>query len=938
MAWNLRDSLLGLLFAVLPVAATAVTENTARPQRYGVLEEPLVAFATPTSTQREALASAISAYAAAGDPARIDALHRYLEQSPASPWRASLLVNMALARQRAGYFSEAIALLEQAWEAAAGADTPAEEAVAAKALGELLSLHTRFGHREQLATLIEALPESPATASVSEMVAAARSGLWQMQRAPEEALRCGIVALEELLALVTGDSQALHRLDGVQAGHEGTSLAQLAQLASRNGLPADAIRRGPRQPIPVPSIVHWRIGHFAAVLGEVQGRYRVADPALGGELWMTREALEAESSGDFLIPRSDGVQVPWQVLGAREAARVVGGGYTSGNQPNQTSNDDPTDCDDPCAQDTPKGMPRYRVHSMLVSLNIRDTPIGHTPPVGPPVPVTLTYSQREANQPTTYDFFNFGHKWTLNWLSYVQDDPQFPGSRVMIYLPDGGSREYAGYNAGTGSFTPEQRTGAQLVRRTSPLRYERRMPDGSAYVYAQADGSSYYPRRLFLTEMVDMAGNAVTLQYDTLQRLISVTDALGQKTTFAYADPADPLLVTGATDPFGRTASFGYDGSGRLNAITDAIGLTSTFTYDGGTFIKAMSTPYGTTQFAYGESGTTRWLEIMDPLGEKERVEYRHGAPGIPFSDSPVPSGMNLFNSYINGRNTFYWDKEAMKRAPRNYTQARIRHWHHLRTNTSLTTGVLESVKHPLERRIWYNYPGQGWPGAEGTLDKPSVIGRVLPDGTTQLTRYSYNGIGNLTRTVDPEGRERLYEYAANQIDLVRIKRKGASGFDVLAEYTYNDAHQPITYTGPTGQVTRYSYNAAGQLTSETDPLGHTTSYEHDDLGYLTTVIDPNGNTRVRYSYDAVGRIASTTDSAGYTLTYSYDDLDRLVRTIYPDGTHEDLVWDELDLASVTDRYGNVTRYTYDAVRNRTSETDPSGHLTRYGYFANGKL
>ena len=129
------------------------------------------------------------------------------------------------------------------------------------------------------------------------------------------------------------------------------------------------------------------------------------------------------------------------------------------------------------------------------------------------MPVTLTYSQREVNQPTTFTFSNLGQKWTFNWLSYVQDDPQQAGARVMVYLPGGGSRNYAGYSVGNGSFSPEQRTGAQLVRVSSlPLRYERRMPDGRRYVYGQSDHSSYYPRRIMLTEVVDPAGNAVTLQ------------------------------------------------------------------------------------------------------------------------------------------------------------------------------------------------------------------------------------------------------------------------------------------------------------------------------------------------------------------------------------------------------------------------------------------
>src|SRR5690606_14050820 len=131
-----------------------------------------------------------------------------------------------------------------------------------------------------------------------------------------------------------------------------------------------AIRHSADKGIPVPSVVHWKVGHYAAILEEADGRYRVKDPAFGQELWMDREAVASESSGYFLVPES----IPdagWTAVAASEAARVVGAGYTSSLQDNATSDDDLTECDDPCsASGDTRGMPRYRIHSMLVSLNI----------------------------------------------------------------------------------------------------------------------------------------------------------------------------------------------------------------------------------------------------------------------------------------------------------------------------------------------------------------------------------------------------------------------------------------------------------------------------------------------------------------------------------------------------------------------------------------
>lgn len=129
-------------------------------------------------------------------------------------------------------------------------------------------------------------------------------------------------------------------------------------------------------------------------------------------------------------------------------------------------------------------------------------------------------------------------------------------------------------------------------------------------------------------------------------------------------------------------------------------------------------------------------------------------------------------------------------------------------------------MKSPLENRTWYSYPGQV-PSYiySGTLDKPSAIGRVRDDNSTQLTRYTYNALGHPLTIIDPVGNETAYEYAANLIDVVRVKQKsGPSSYMTLAEFTYNTQHQPLTHTDANGQVTTYTYNTNGQLLTVTDP------------------------------------------------------------------------------------------------------------------------
>lgn len=370
--------------------------------------------------------------------------------------------------------------------------------------------------------------------------------------------------------------------------------------------------------------------------------------------------------------------------------------------------------------------------------------------MGSVVDFAVTYNQREVNQPANFTYANLGPKWTFNWLSYVEDDPNFAAGDIKRYVAGGGAEIHTGYNTATQSFAPQDTSRSILVRTSvNPVRYGLHWPDGRIDIFSQPDGGSVYPRKVFLTEKRDAQGNAVTLTYDANLRIGQITDALGQATVSAYEDAA-PYKITRMTDPFGRAALFTYNG-GLLTSITDPAGIQSQLTYGTNQFINTLTTPYGATSFAYGENGTTRWLEATDPQGDKERLEYLHGAPGIPFSESVVPQGLSpVFNAYINGRNSFYWDKHAMKTAPGDYTKARLTHWLH-GVNTSVSAAVKESEKQLMENRVWCSYPGQTWGGgvSPGMIEKPKQIARVLDDSTTQLYQYGYNTLAKVTQAVD---------------------------------------------------------------------------------------------------------------------------------------------------------------------------------------------
>ena len=602
-------------------------------------------------------------------------------------------------------------------------------------------------------------------------------------------------------------------------------------------------------------------------------------------------------------------------------------------------------------------MASYSIHLMLASLHIQDTPISYYSPLGPATTFKVAYNHREANQPSTFSYGNLGPKWTHNWLSYVTDDAASGGStNPAVYVRGGGTEVSTGFDPATQSYVADRQTLAILVR-TSTNTYERRFPDGTKEVFAQTDGSSSYPRRIFLSRVVDPAGNSTTLTYDGSFRITAITDSLGRPTTLSYGVSGDPLKLSRVTDPFGRVAIFDYT-SGKLTRITDPIGIQSEFAYEGASdFVNSLSTPYGTTTFRQGEFGNlVRWLEATDPLGGKERVEYHNSAPNVAPFEAWAPAG--FYNDRLQFRNSFYWDKKATTEAPGDYSKAHIFHW--LADPAGKVTGVRHSEKKPLEQRVWSIYAEQSDPTKVGKSAFPVKVARQLEGGVSQLWEYSYNPLGNKLKEVDPLGRTKSYRYDANNIDVIETYQRNPAGASVDPEgqradkvsgATYNTLHEPLTETDAAGRVTTNTYNAFGQLLTRTNPRSETTTYAYGGTvpsGYLNSITTPsfNGLSAVtRFNYDPFGRMEKVTNDADHAaMMIEHDNLDRTTKIIYSDQTYQQFQYSDnttgamtLDLTASRDRAGHWTYRHYDANRNVDTITEPRG-LTHYGWCTCGSL
>jgi RHS repeat-associated protein len=955
-----------------------------------VFPEPLRPVPGASSdVETEALALAVGEKS--DDDRGIDAIERFTEVYPKSRWAPGIHLNLGTISYYTGYFQDALAHWKAAWELAKTGEDGTSQQIANQALAEYARMNARLGRMVELEELLKQAEGRTFMGDARVKIGGAAEGLWTMQHRPGVAFLCGPYALSNVAQALRPDSAktATAFVDKIQSPVTGFSVSEVHRMSAELGLALQIARRDPGAPVIIPAVVHWKLGHFGALVRETDGRFRLQDPTFRSDVWLSQQALDREASGYFLVP-TGALPSGWTRATAAEVSHVYGKGFTDNFDEGDTGPEDhgsggggpPSPPDPPPPPPPPGGcgagredgpgipMATYRFHTLLASLHIEDTPVGYTAALGPDVRVRVAYNQREANQPSTMNFTNFGPQFVSNWVSYLIDNPSSPSADVSLRKRGGGSEIHGSFNATTQAFGLERKTASVLYRLTANT-YRKVYPDGRHELYEQYIGTSGTVRNVFLTRIVDPQGHEVALEYDSTYpaRIHQIVDATGLPTVFHYEHPSNPYLVTSIEDPFGREGTFAYTSSAgqlRLQSIEDPNGIISAFTYSVAGEIVGMTTPYGTATFnlsaPFVNTGANliRYVEATDALGQKERVEFNvdpalTGAGASLAAPLPSASVVNFTNNYNQYRNSYFWDKLQMKLSPGNYQNAHRYHWVHSWVPKGVTS-ILESEVPPLEGRIFYNYPGQTNTFTQGTLASPSVIARVVKDAQgnnqTQATKYQYNAQGNVTRVTDPVGRETLYEYDTNGVDVLAIKqRTGTSGgnpvWTTIASYLYGGGappHRRSSVTDGAGKTTRYTYSTTGQVLTITNAKNEVTTFTYEtntnSAAYgrvLSITGDVTGGNRT-FTYDAYGHMATSTDSEGYALTYDYDELDRVRTITYPDETYEQHEYDDHSLVASRDREGRWTRHMYNALRERVVTQDPELRVTQFQWCPCGQL
>jgi RHS repeat-associated protein len=931
--------------------------------------EPLVPIGRATTREENrALARALDAYRR-GTPETTAPIDAFLRAHRDTPWRASLLVNIGGQLRDAGAYTRALAAWDEAWTVAKHATEPHGRDVADLAVAEWLMLSMSLMKIDDVDTHLAAIARRDVRGSSGTRIAQVRQRLISWRAHPEQFVPAEARALERLAsfarkgqmttAATVSDANHLTTLKGKKA-NASRRLGWLIGPAKRLGLALRAMRRSAGAPFAAGSLVSLKNGHVLALLDSEGDRFTAYDAVLNRDLSVTRTTLDDEASAYALMPGADAGAAGWTEVDA--AALPV---QSTQCPPGTPDNHEPKP---PCcgsggggSPPPGRGMPMYGFHHSIAALVIQDTPVTYSVPRGWSPSLSVSYSSRSVEDPAIFTFSNLGPKWRFDWRAYIQERPlscwtaACVDPELRVVLRGGGFESHEPPLGAWTTLGPHWRSHAIIVRTSSsPLTYERRLPDGSKEVYSVSEGT-FDGARLFLSDVVDPQGHTIHLTYDEQFRIVSLTDAIGQVTTLAYEHSSDPLKITKITDPFGRFATFTYNAAGQLASITDVIGLTSTFEYGPNDFILGMTTPYGTTTFRTEDPllPSRIYIEATDPLGGTERVEYWGEHPSLPATvpASEVPTGFTAANHDMHRFVTLYWDKRAMMLEPRALASATITKLL-LRGGPdyfggSPNTSIPSYIKRPLEGRIWYQYPNQSSVGSPsvGMGGQPSVIARVLDDGSSQISQATFNTLGHVTSETDPLGRRTSYVYAANGIDLLEVRQTTGAVNDLLVTYgNYTATHLPQTITDAAAQTVSYTYNAHGQLLTSTTPAragiteDRTAEYAYDGNGYLQSITAPTATSSATFTYDGYGRVRTKTTHDGYSLTFDYDALDRTTKMTFPDGTYIQTIYSRLDAVTERDRLGRLSYTVYDALRRPVGMRDASGGVTDFAWCTCGSL
>ena len=768
-----------------------------------------------------------------------------------------------------------------------------------------------------------------------------------LKKAPQM-MACGPRALGLVLASLNKDAAAQQVRAAKAPRPQGFSLAELKELAAKNGVAMRGFKGDVAElaKLPLPAILHYDFGkekaapaldergaspfhltgsgHFV-VLQKVDAKRGIVslfDPLEQRPYQLSFAQLKEQWSGQGLALATGKTRVASAQMDAKAMKEAIGGccGIASkaDNIGDSINNDKGCNCEScGCGH----GSPVVQFNRASLNMYVHDTPLWYSPPKGPAVEITMSYNSLDATTQNTA----FGNKWMFNYGSYAVEDTAANGGRISVIMPDGSTDNYtpngSSYVAEAGNFT--------ILTRPAANQYVLTFQDGSRWFYNRPAGTSSL--QSYVTRMEDRWGYALIFGYDSQVHLTTITDAVGKVTTLTYLNNR----ITRVTDPFGRMANFTYQGSNLLG-VTDMVGQGFSYNYDADKYITQLNTAQGNWQFKHEKPDAV--------YNSSYNVGYYP-----PFNAPHMWDNIRItITNPLNEKEEYYWDGYGG------------RSWHVARAQYSATypnNSLPQSGNAPNRTQYYFTlnasskarisqiqYP-DGTSETYGYNTSVDAINSVT-DRRGKITTLTHNSQGQVTSVTDPKSNVTRINYYANGLDVSSVVNANTT---TVMTATYNTKHQPLTITDQSNNgVTTFTYKDWGAPSTTTDAQGTGTRNLFNSAGwvgsaqYSNAPATPGGSRSWKtvggFTYDTIGRLKTATDAASLTTTYEYDDLDRITAMVYPDSTRAEVTYLNERPATVKDRSGRISYYDYDNLKRLTKMTDAQNNVLQMGYDGNGNM
>ncbi|MFL6676160.1 MAG: transglycosylase SLT domain-containing protein [Massilia sp.] len=456
-------------------------------------------------------------------------------------------------------------------------------------------------------------------------------------------------------------------------------------------------------------------------------------------------------------------------------------------------------------------------------------------------------------------------------------------------------------------------------------------PNGNRTLY-------YYDRSGNLTHAINSIGEVQELRFDGLGNPVELIQYGTRLPSFAglnggLVDSALTTALSGIADPAKDSVmSASYDKDGRMVTLIDALGGTTTYAYD------AFGEQVSSTQSIDGTRVLTQTAQY-DKLGDQVGATN----DGVAASAEYDAFGRVVRTVDGNGNATVQtYDRLGRVIAVQDPTNA-------LRQSTYDAFGRVLTQTDATGHATTYAYDNANRSMTVTTAEGVSMSvvrnrsGQVqsITDGNGNVTSYSYDADGNLVDSGNALSHTHNGYDAGGRL----IETVDANGN--VVHYTYDAANRVLSKTvDPDGLAlpTTYQYDAKGQQVATTDANGVLTTTTYDLKGQVVEqVVDPDGMAlTTRYSYDQRGKVLTVTNPGGVVTQYVYDVRGRRIEEhLDPAGLNETKRYsydNDDNLVAATDALGNVTRYAYDADNRLVYTVDAAGDVRKNIYDANGRV